>query len=159
MSDPKDITLIDSEGREHEVKGAPLTVICSNDNIDDLVPKDGQNTAVISPQDTVKYIDEFITEEVWTELGPYVNTVFKMIFNGKHKLPMEIDSLRKRSLAEKHVAGLIFLTYLAIVEQKIPFIQLPETYLHPSFQVNLATWLTQMANGSVPEPDLDRDVQ
>ena len=43
----------------------------------------------------------------------------------------------------RHVVGLIILMTEAVMLGKVPFIKLPETYLHPRHQANLADMLAQ----------------
>lgn len=115
----------------------PLTVICHPDNIE--VINDLADVMTITPEDTLAMTAKF-TDRSW-ELAKQDEDFkmrLRMIFP---ELDIVADPrhIRDYPVAYRHIVGLIICMNKAINTGKRPFVQLPETYLHPRSQANLGT--------------------
>lgn len=137
---------VDKDGNikheEHTVDGKPLTVLVHqggmevsllDDDIATITAEDTVAMATNTPQaewDEVRKLDRFLA-------------LYNKVFDGA--APPVV--LKSAPLDVRHIVGMIFLIAKALSEGKRPFIKLPETYLHPKQQAQLASMLVDMQKG------------
>ena len=133
---------LEVNGTEHEVETAPLTLICHKDDID-LKALD-PDVVEITPQDTVKCTNE-ISQDDWDFIRkvPRFVSWWNIVFPDIN-LPLV---LKNAPLAHKHVIGMLVLIAKAMFERKRTFVRLPESYLHPSTQRELANLFATLTKG------------
>lgn len=126
----------------HEVELKKVNLLCHTGQ-HDVVPLD-PNVEVIDARQTVMF-SEALDEEAWAELtgNERFMSYVKMIAHNWE--PGEIHITRQGS-GIKHVVGLVYLTLLAVSNGKTPYLQYPETHLHPSWQAGIANFIAKLTN-------------
>ena len=98
---------------------------------DDVMTITAENTVARTRQLTLQQWDEL-------RVAPGFVMLFKHVFDSDPP-----TDLLTTTVDVRHVVGLIILMTEAVMLGKVPFIKLPETYLHPRHQANLADMLAQ----------------
>lgn len=125
----KEIIKVNGEPQEVEVR--PITLLCHNG----MANIEVEGRVVINPVSTLECVG-MLTKEQWQTLAQAeaFKELFKTVFPD---LDMPADITRE-GMGVKHVVGLILMIRYAALIGKQPFIQMPESYLHPKYQSNLA---------------------
>lgn len=122
------------DGEPVELKQQPLTVLVHNQDMIIETP----DHVLIGPEQTVKVANE-LEQDQWEQIqqNEHFLKCWDMLWQWDNKPPAV---LAKASLASKHVAGMILMLYETRGEGKSPYLQYPETYLHPA----QCSWLVSM---------------
>lgn len=119
-----------------------LTMLCHPDDLE--IVNDRDDVMEITPEDTVAMAAKF-TSRTWTMARADADFMsrFKTIFPD---LDVSGDKeLADYPIAVRHVVGMIVCINKAINTGKIPFVRLPETYLHPRSQLLVAQLMARYA--------------
>lgn len=126
-------------GDELEVEiSTPLTLLCHNTAHDIKVPE----RVEIGPMQTIDYIEKLRPKD-WLVISsmPWFINLFKTVFPDQD-VPKDIHSAGS---GMRHVAGMIIMIVQTRMLGQQPFIQMPESYLHPKYQCNLADLFIKMS--------------
>lgn len=132
---------ISVDGQELSVEAKELTVLVHPDTIQvDVIELDFQE---ITPIQTVQTMEQMALM-TWAELreAPLFLELWKLVYPDL-AVP---EIITKAPIAQKHIAGMIYLIIEAMIAGKKPFVRLPETYLHPSTQLRLGDLFAYLAN-------------
>ena len=129
-----DVKHSDGKVDEATIKLAPQLTVLYHQGGTEVAPKPGEGCAVITAQDTVRYVER-MGADTWDSIKalPRFVGLFRRVFD--FDPPQDIQA---STIDVRHVVGLICLTASALAADKTPFIKLPETYLHPRHQLGLA---------------------
>jgi hypothetical protein len=109
-----------------------------------VIENDREDTVNIDPTKTLA-ISNNVTHEEWRELKH--NTAFMHKFRTVFgDLGLPDHPLQQHGSGVQHVVGLILLTDTAIGLGLNPFWRLPESYLHPRYQLGLGDLLIHYMN-------------
>lgn len=135
------MTKIKINGESNEVETAPITLLCHDGT--SKIEIDDPKVLVIGPEQTVKVADA-LSQDSWDAIrimSPMVE-YWKMIFGTEPPL-----TLKGEGLGYRHVAGMILMLAVAKSDNLQPFVQLPESYLHPKAQCGLADFFIYAQKG------------
>jgi hypothetical protein len=129
-----------ADGTPHDVEVRPITLICHHGNVALQVP----GRVEIGPEQTLARTGQMTQPEwdQWRKLPPFAHG-FKTVFNDQ-ELPERLPSA---DMGVRHIVGLLVLLIETVVAGGKPFLRLPESFLHPRYQLNLADLLVQLSNG------------
>ena len=104
-------------------------------------------------QKDIKYPDRIVIDPVLTlehfntlvEIDPYTQSLFKLVFPD-YDYPINKSNINDSTIGHKHIIGLFSLTLQLMSQNKKFMWRLPETYLHPSHQGNIADVMILMNN-------------
>lgn len=150
MSDDK--YKLKADGQDIEVgTGVNLTVLCHPGEMN--LESADERLDEITPERTVAFA-KTLTEGDWKHLtsGDIMKTLFGCVW-GEFPLPATIEDLHKSNIAVRHTVGLIILCVEAVFNGRVPFVRLPETYLHPKQQAGLGDLfnvMTRIGGDKVP---------
>lgn len=114
----------------------PYTIICHRDDIE--VVNDREDVLEITPEKTLAMAAKF-TVGTWYKAKRDEDFKRRLaVMFPNLDILTDTRELADYPIAVRHVVGLIICTNMAINTGRQPFWQFPETYLHPSTQVNLA---------------------
>lgn len=132
MADKETVLL---DGKPHEVEVKPLTLICSNGGVRVDVP----SRVEISPRHTVPFLEE-MPDNSWDNWRQDLEfqRLYKIVHPDGKILATAHSDLPERTLGEMHVAGMVMQLLICLRAGRQPFVRLPETYLHPAQQAQLA---------------------
>jgi len=134
-------TIIKAGNTDHAIDTKPLTLVF-HEGFMNISVKD-EDVVTITPQDTLAAAST-VSQATWGKLrgnGRFCRW-FGLVFD---RSPADMADLRTESTGVKHVVGLLLLINRAIVDGKRPFIQFPETYLHPKLQCGLGDLLIELS--------------
>lgn len=134
-------------GKESEIPIRELNLFVHKDVMDIKVP----DRFEINPENTLEEIRN-LSQKAWTHIstGDIFQYLFRFVFPlpdaSNHSAPKEeiiipaqLEDLQKSEMGVRHIAGLIILAITkGGIEGKELFFKLPESYLHPAYQCNLA---------------------
>jgi hypothetical protein len=126
-----------------EVKtDAPINLLF-HDGIDEI-ENDRDDTVTIDPMQTLVVTDA-VSADRWRELKHNLAFMhkFRMVFGD---LGLADHPLQQHGKGVRHVVGLILLTDAAIGVGLNPFWRLPESYLHPKYQLGLGDLIVHYMN-------------
>lgn len=114
-----------------------VNVILHGDDIE--VVNDRPDVMDITPEDTLAMAAKF-TPKTWAmaKQDEDFKSRLRIVFPDWDIVADNKENLSEYPIGYRHVVGLIVCTNKAINTGKIPFWRLPETYLHPRSEVNLA---------------------
>jgi hypothetical protein len=100
----------------------------------------------ITPETTVAQARE-LTPDDWADIRmkPEFRKMFKFVWPALDTPPMFLEGM---SLSMLHTVGLLCLLAHCAVNEKIPLIRFPETYLHPRNQAGLADLFIYLSGGA-----------
>lgn len=129
---------VNDEPLEAETK--PITLICHKGDMQ-IEPLD-DDVRVINPLQTVA-IAEAIPDHHWEHIRtfPMFVHLFKLVFKDAD-LP---EDLKSSGMGCKHVVGMICAIMECRLEGKRPYLQMPESFLHPSAQLGLADLFVELS--------------
>lgn len=140
---PVNIKTVTHDGveQEHKLEGKRLMLLVHQGGLE--VHATDEDIFTITAEDTVKAA-AIIPAAEWAQVRvmPKFVEYFKMVF--------EFDppvNLAASTIDVRHVVGMMLLLGKALAEGKRPFIKLPETYLHPKQQSNIASFLVKLSGG------------
>lgn len=122
----------------HELEVQPYTLIFNSTNSEISYPE----RIVISPDVTLKYFEE--KEEV----NIYEECFFRLVITD-FDLNFDKENLKSANMGVKHLIGLISLTLKYILENKKFMWKLPESFIHPKYQGNLADLMIVLNNSQL----------
>ena len=130
-----------ADGTEHDIEVKPLTLLMHADEMRIQVP----DRVEITSMDTIARADKLTSEE-WESLraAPAFCKLFKMVFTDM-ELPV---ALTGEGYGVRHVIGMLVLIAECGAAGKQPFIQYPEAYLHPKYQLGLADLFVYLSKGA-----------
>jgi hypothetical protein len=143
---PEVITTIDGEEVPlPEVR--ELNIICHKETMNIKVPDHFE----INPENTLEEIKN-LNQNAWTHIstGEIFQHLFRLVYplpdpsnhsapKSEIAIPERIEDLQAMELGIRHVCGLIILAITrGGIEGRELFFKLPESYLHPAYQCNLA---------------------
>lgn len=138
-----DTTTINADGDDVAIKLAGLTVICHQGELN-VKPADPR-LFNIDAEDTLACA-RTLSQDEWTLIaaeGTFLS-LWSLVWVDVRPPPVLAES----NTAMRHVVGLILLSVQALVEGRIPFVRLPETYLHPRQQTGLADLFNALRTGN-----------
>jgi hypothetical protein len=105
----------------------------------DEIENDRDDAVTIDPVQTLVMADA-VNHEDWRKLKHNLAFMhkFRMVFGD---LGLPDHPLQQHGSGVRHVVGLILMTDTAISLGLVPFWKLPESYLHPKFQLGLGDLL------------------
>jgi hypothetical protein len=109
-----------------------------------VIENDREDTVTIDSIQTLVMADA-VSDTHWRELKANMAFMhkFRMVFGD---LGLADHPLQQHSSGVRHVVGLILLTDTAIGLGMNPFWRLPESYLHPKFQLGLGDLIVHYMN-------------
>lgn len=114
-----------------------------HDGVDEI-KNDRDDTVTIDPTQTLVMADA-VSDTHWRELKHNLAFMqkFRTVFGD---LGLPDHPLQQHGTGVRHVVGLILLTDAAISVGLNPFWKLPESYLHPKFQLGLGDLIVHYMN-------------
>lgn len=123
---------------DHELEVQPCTLVFNSTNSEIIYPE----RIVISPDITLKHFEEK------EEINIYEECFFRVVITD-FQLNLDKEKLKSVNMGVKHLIGLISLTLKYILEDKKFIWKLPESFIHPKYQGNLADLMLILNNGQL----------
>ena len=128
-------------GTEHDIEVKPLTLLMHADEMRIEVP----GRVEISAETTLARADK-LTQEDWNSIRnvPEFLKMFKMVM-------VDYDppsTLKGEGMGVRHVVGMLVLIVETVAAGKLPFLQYPESFLHPKYQTGLADLFNFLSKGA-----------
>lgn len=129
------------DGEPVEIKTQPLTVLVHQGEMNIEAP----DRVLIGAEQTVACANELEPDQ-WALIRVEPN--FIRFWNALWEPIPPPEDLRKSNLAMRHTVGMILLLVECLSEGKRPFLQLPETYMHPKQQARIINMLMAISPGT-----------
>lgn len=143
-----DKILVSVDGVEKEVALGMLTVLTHQGEANIKITD--HRVAEITPEDTLMMARN-IPQSLWVEWREAKKFVSMWTTVWNDTPPPKV--LAEANHAMRHTVGLFALVGAALRRGKVPFVRLPETYLHPKQQAGLADLFSKLTQGGFDAPE------